>query len=444
MKRIATLATAAAAAITNAASAQDLTVSPGPEPNPVVITGATIHTAVSDPLEDGVLVFQDGRITHVGPSSSLASLSLPASVRTIDADGMHVYPGLIASNTVLGLTEISSVRATQDSRELNSFSPEVRANVAVNPDSTLIPVTRINGVLAAGVFPSGGRVPGRLSVMQLDGWTWEDMTLEADAGLVMSWPQMRPRQSWFAPPQSDQQRRIDEALHEIDAVFDAAEAYAQLTNPTDTDIRFEAMKPYLTATPAQDRKPIYISADDIDQITAAVTWCQSRGYKCVIVGGRDAEYCADILTATNTPVILSGVHRFPRRADASYEEAFNQPARLAELGITFAIDTSDRDGNARNLPYEAALARRHGLSSLNTLRALTITPAQILGVDDKIGSLEQGKHATLFIADGDIFEVTSRVTHVFIAGRDIPMQSKQTDLRDKYVEKYKQLGVIED
>jgi len=422
-------------------AAQDLTPRPPAPTGTVVIRGATVHPVSGPPIANGAVAFTADRIVYVGEAARFDFARLAEGTVVIEAAGKHVYPGLFASSTVLGLTEISSVRATNDFAERGDFTPEVRANVAVNPDSTLIPVTRLGGVLMAGVFPSGGRVSGRISVLRLEGWTWEDLTIEADAGLAMSWPRMRTSHRWFDTGRPEERAdAIAESLRTLNGFFDAARAYSEVAVPAERDERLEAMRPYVSGS---DRRPLFIRADEADQITAAVTWCAERGHRCVIVGGRDAERCAEILKKFDVPIVLTGVHRFPRRADAAYDEAFGQPARLAALGLRFAIDTSDRDGNIRNLPHEAALARRHGLPHAQTLRAITLTPAEIFGVDGRYGSLEVGKSATLFVSDGDILEVTTRVERVFIDGRDIPMRSKQTELRDKYIEKYRQLGLID-
>jgi imidazolonepropionase-like amidohydrolase len=426
------------------ALAQDLTPRPPAQARAVVITGATVYPIDAEPIEDGVVVMDGGRITHVGPAGSLRTVAVPRDAERIDATGKRVYPGLFAAGTILGLTEVSSVRATRDYDETGPMTPEVRANVAINPDSTLVPVTRLGGVLLAGVSPTGGRVPGRLSVIRLDGWTWEDMTVDDAAGLALTWQRTRPIQRWFPEePTEAEAERIEESRRALDAFFDAAEAYGSMPDPPERDERFEAMRPFVAPASEAERRPIHVRANDVDQITEAVTWCAERGYDAVIVGGRDAELCADLLLEYDVPVVLQGVHRYPKRADSGYDEAFNQPARLAAMGIRFAMSSSDRDGNLRNLPHEAALARRHGLSEADTLRAITLTPAEIHGVADRYGSLEPGKSATLFICDGDVLEVTSRVERLFIDGRELPMRSKQTDLLDKYVEKYRQLGLID-
>jgi imidazolonepropionase-like amidohydrolase len=434
------------------ALAQDLTPQAAPPTGPVLLLGGTVFPVSSPPIENGAVLIERGAITSVGPASSFDRADRSGDTTIIDTTGKHIYPGLIATTSQIGLIETSAVRATRDENETGAFTPEVRAAVAVNPDSTLIPVTRMGGVLLTGVTPRGGRVAGMASSMRLTGWTWDDMTIDDDAALVVRWPRVRPVQRWYVidTPQ-DQWRDIEENLGEIDAFFDAAESYAAKRAAAeeageheriDVDIRLEAMRPFV-AGPANTRKPMFIGANDVDQIVDAVTWANERSYNAVIIGGRDAELCAELLRSYQVPVVLNGVHRFPKRADSSYAEAFNQPARLAELGVRFAINSSDRTGNVRNLPHEAALARRHGLSESATLRAITLTPAEVLGVDDRYGSLDAGKSATIIVADGDIFEVTTSVEHAWIDGKRIPMESKQTELRDKYRAKYRELGLLD-
>ncbi len=431
----------AALSVASTAHAQDLTHSAPEQSNPVYISGATVHTATGDVIEDGLIGFNDGRITMIGTADLLSRVSLTADTEVIDASGMHVYPGLIAPMTRLGLTEINAVRAMRDYSEAGSYNPEVRAAVSVNPDSTLIPVARTNGILIFGSSPSGGRMPGRMSVMRSDGWTWEDMAIDDAAGLVINWPSVRPRHQRF-DADNDAAKRIKEDLAELDAFFDAADAYVAAKN-TDaahpTDLRFEAMRPALAGD-----KPVFINANDLDQITTAVAWTLERGLRPVIVGGRDALGAAELLTRHDVPVILRGTHVFPKRADSAYDEPFTMPARLNAAGVRWCLDSADRDGNVRNLPYEAARAAAFGLDPDLALQSITSATANILGIADDYGSLERGKSATLFVSDGDCLEITSNVRMAFIDGRRIDLSNKQTELRDKYRAKYQQLELIDD
>ena len=426
---LAALATAAAA------HAQDLTIKAAPQSQPIVIVGATIHPISSPPIENGYIAFEKGRITGVGSGSPERA----PGARVIEAEGLHVYPGLIAADTQLGLAELAAVRAMNDYSETGGITPEVRAVVAVNPDSTLLPVTRSNGILTVAVCPSGGRIPGRLGVMRLDGWTWEEMAIKDDAGLCISWPSQRTFNAPWMSQTEDEQRTESRRAHEaIDDTFKAAAAYLRAKEADaalPTDLRWEAMRRVIA--PGEDQLPVFISAADVDQITSAVTWALDRKLKPVIVGGRDAEQCADLLKRHDIPVIITGTHAFPKRSDAPYDDAFTLPARLHAAGVRFCIASADRTAHERNLPYNAATAVAYGLDHAAALKSITQWPAEILGIPE-LGTLETGKAATIIITTGDPLEITSNTRQAFIDGREIDLSNKQTILAEKYREKYRQ------
>jgi imidazolonepropionase-like amidohydrolase len=426
-------------ALAATAQAQDLAIKAAPQQHAITITNATIHP-VSAAAFTGSLTFDKGRITAIGPN-------IPKPPDAIDARGAHIYPGFIAADSQLGLAEMAAVRASNDYREVGDITPEVRAIVSVNPDSTLIPVTRSNGVLTAAIFPEGGRISGRVGVIRLTGWTWEEMAVKADAGLAISWPSMRPITApWMETPDTEQQDASRKALAALDEAFKTAAAYnaAKRADPSQAaDLRWEAMRPLFAYEgegpndgPAQ--LPVFIAAADSEQITAAVTWAVERKLRPVIVGGRDAEQCAELLKRHDVPVIITGTHAFPKRADSPYDDAYTLPARLAAAGVRFAIASADRTAHERNLPYNAGLAIAFGLSPDAALKSVTLWPAQILGVDRDLGSLEVGKAATLFVASGDPLDVTTTISGAYIDGREIDLSNKQTKLADKYREKYRQ------
>jgi imidazolonepropionase-like amidohydrolase len=430
------LALVGAAVLGSAAQAQDLGVKAAPQSRPIVIVGATIHPVSSESIENGYIAFERGVITSIGSGSPEKT----AETRVIEARGLHLYPGLISADTQLGLAEMAAVRATNDHSETGSITPEVRAIVAVNPDSTLLPVTRSNGILTVMVCPQGGRIPGRPGVMRLDGWTWEEMAVEPEVGMCISWPSTRTFSTPWMQQSEDEQREESRRAHEaINQAFDAAEAYiaAKAADPgLPTDLRWEAMRAVLPGGEAQQR--VFITAGDVDQITAAVTWAVGRNLRPVIIGGRDAEQCADLLKRHEVPVIISGTHTFPKRADAPYDAPFTLPARLHAAGVKFCIASADRTAHERNLPYNAATAVAYGLDPEAALRAITQWPAEILGVGDRLGTLEVGKSATLIVTDGDPLEIVSNTRQAFIDGREIDLSNKQSALAEKYREKYRQ------
>lgn len=448
---------ACAACVGGAAASlgQDLVHKAPPQRRPVMIYNATIHPVDGPVIENGFVMFTDGRVSGLGTVGDQfnAEKNKADGWEMVDATGRHVYPGLIAAYTQIGLTEVSAARATLDMTEVGQATPEVRAAVAVNPDSTLIPVTRSNGVLIAGVFPvsnisgqvtvfdgPGGIVPGRAAVMRMDGWTWEQMAITVDAGLALNWPGMRPVNAWWMNRGADDQRRESErTLNTIERLFDDAAAYrAALAADAShaRDLRFDAMSGVL---PGDGQKPVFILANDYDQIVAAVGFGNRHKLRVVIVGGMDAHLCAGDLKRHDIPVIITGVTRFPKRADGEYDEAFVLPTRLDAAGVRFCLANGDDTAHERNLPYGAGIAVAYGLEREKAVRAITLSAAEILGIADRYGSIAVDKSATLFIADADVLEVTTNIEHAWIDGRKIDLSNKQVELEKKYREKYRQL-----
>jgi len=439
----------ALASIACGASAQDLTHKAPPQKGAICVTNATIHPISGPVIERGFIVFADGRITDVGRGSA----SPPAGATLIDGTGKHVYPGLIGSVTHLGLSELQAIRQSLDFNEAGDFTPEVVAATAVNPDSTLLPVTRSNGILTVCTMPSGGQVAGQASIIQLDGWTNDEMTIEARAGLCVSWPQSRAINAWWMrQSKEDQEREIKRARERIDEVFQVAKSYAagRAADPNaPRDLRWDVVAMTLppattdvTNSRATKQMPLFVSANDYDQISAAVNFCVERKLKCVIVGGRDAAACADLLKKHDVPVLVTNVFALPRREDVDYNENYATPAKLHAAGVRFAIATNDDTAHERNLPYHAAMAVAHGLPLEAAEKAVTLAPAEILGVGDRLGSLDQGKLATLIVTNGSPLEVTTKIEMAFVSGKQIDLSNKQTKLHEKYRERYKQQGDI--
>jgi imidazolonepropionase-like amidohydrolase len=406
-----------------------------PQTRPIALVGGTIHPADGPVVQQGTLLFDAGRIVALG-----TDVALPPDALTIDVAGKHVYPGLFDAYTQLGLMEIPAVRATRDTAETGAINPNARAVVSVNPDSELIPVTRSGGVLTVLTVPSGGLISGRAAVMQLDGWTWEDMALRADAAMIAHWPATFPVRSWLerSPPRvqlEERNRRIDQ-LRQAFADARAYQAARQsqgsgTTAPGSVDVRWEAMLPVL-----RGQMPLLISADDVQQIQSAVAFAQREQIKLLVVGGYDAPLCADLLREHDVGVIVEGVHRLPLRDHDPYDAPFTLPARLHAAKVRFCISgNEDHYGNVRNLPYHAATAAAYGLPAEEALRAITLYPAQLLGVGDRTGSLAVGKDATLLVTDGDILEITTRVERAYIQGREVDLRDKQKLLWEKYQER---------
>ncbi len=407
----------------------------------VSIVGATVHSMRGEPIAGGTVSFRDGRIVEVG-----AGLAPLPGARVIDAAGKHVYPGLIDANSVLGLTEIGSVAGSVDISEIGDVNPEVNPAIAINPDSELIPVTRANGLTHALVVPDGGLVRGSSALTRLDGWTWEDLEASSPVAMHVSWPSFRIRTfSFFGPPPSreDQEKQRDERLEKIKQVFEDARAYRtakQATGrggkPFDVDPKFEAMLPVLDGT-----LPVIVHASEIRQIRSAIEWAGEEGLRLIVAGDDDLWRAAELLAARNVPVLLTSVLSLPSRRDEPYDTAYTNAAKLHRAGVRFAFAGGGSGfgaANARNLPYHAAMAVAFGLPRDEALRALTLYPAEILGLDAALGSIEPGKSASLFIADGDPLEIRTNVERVFVDGREHdPRDNRHHRLYERYANRPK-------
>jgi imidazolonepropionase-like amidohydrolase len=403
---------------------------------PIAIVGATVHPISGPDIEQATLIFENGKISAVGKD-----LSIPASAEKIDASGKHVYPGLIDASNDIGLTEVSAVRAMRDMTEAGSINPNARPEVAINPDSEIIPITRANGVLLAGVTPEGGVLSGSVAMMQLDGWTWEDMTLRAPLGIALNWPNMSPIQAWWMhdSPKKQLEKR-DEQLKNIRQVFDDARAYRAAKEKNDSptsrpsfDARWEAMMPLLDG-----KIPLIVRANEVQQIESAVAFAQREKVKLIIDGAYDAPLCAELLKSHKVPVIIGSVQRLPMRRGDAYDDPATLAARLARAGVKFCISGKGNATMARNLPYQAAASVAAGLPHDDGLKSITLWPAEILGVADRVGSLDVGKDATIIVTDGDPLQTPTHVEQAFIQGRKIDLNDRQQRLWRKYQEKYKQ------
>ncbi len=405
---------------------------------PVALTGGTIHPVSSAPLENATLVFSEGKITALG-----TDIEIPENAERIDVTGKHVYPGLFEAHSQLGLTEIGQVPATIDTSETGEINPNVKALIAVNPDSELIPVTRSAGVLLAVSAPSGGLVSGQAAVLQLDGWTYEDMCLQDGTSMQINWPSLRARRFGRRPSGDDEdpESRYQEQVRRLRDFMDEAAAYqagqAARGSEQRPDLRLEAMIPVL-----RGEMPLMIRADTLRQIQDAVSFAADYQTKLIILGGYDATACGGLLKKYDVPVIVPAVQRRPLRRHSPVNEAWQKPMRLHTDEIAFCISSTARSGtwNTRILPDQAGMAAAHGLPKDEALKAITLYPAQILGVDDRVGSLETGKHATLFVADGDVLEITTRVSDAWIQGRRVDLTNRHQRLYEKYRQKYEQLG----
>jgi imidazolonepropionase-like amidohydrolase len=423
--------------ISAAAAALPATATPvmPPVATPIALVGGTVHTVNGATLENATVVMGGGKILAVG-----TDVTPPPGSTLISVTGKHVYPGLISANTVLGLTEIESVRGTNDMAETGDVNPNVRAEVEFNPSSELLPVARVNGITSALVIPQGGAIAGTSALMHLDGWTWEDMTVRAPVALHVTWPNMSPVHAFFIQQSDeDQMKARDLAIERIGKAFDDARAYGKARDAEkgagvprhDEDVKWDAMGRAL-----KGEIPVMFRASTLAQIHAVLKFADDQKLtKVVLVGGGDAWRVADELRARHIAVIADGLLGMPHRASDAYDENFTLPAKLAAAGISFCIsDGGSGFGamNARNLGYNAAMAAAYGLSRDEALKSVTLYPAQILGIADQLGSIETGKIADVIVTNGDPLDITTQIEQVYIAGKPTSMETRHTRLFHQY------------
>jgi imidazolonepropionase-like amidohydrolase len=405
----------------------------GPQTKPILITGATVHTGTGQVIENGAVAFENGKLTYVGATASAPADR--AKYDVINAQGKHVYPGFIITNSILGLIEIESFRATADNTETGSLNPNVRAQAGYSTDSEITPTYRFNGILLAEITPQGGVISGTSTVMQLDAWNWEDATYAKDAAIHLNWPsRLRGRFdfetfTFVTEPNADYGKTVDE----LTTFFNDAVGYSKLT-PKTVNLKMDAMQGILNGS-----QSLVLHASTSKEIVEAVKFAQSFGVKRIaVVADSESIKVAGFLKDNSIPVIIPIVHSLPARADEDIDSPYALPARLTKAGVTVVFShIGEMIARGRNLPFYAGTAVAYGMDKEEALKAITINPAKILGIDKTVGSLELGKDATLFISDGDALDFRSnRVSDTFINGRKTILYNKQQILYDQYSKKY--------
>jgi len=405
------------------------------------ITHAKIFTLAGPPIEDGSLVIRDGKIAAVG-----ANIEIPAGVQVIDGKGLQIYPGLFDSVTQMGLREIGAVSATVDETETGDFNPDVVAATAVLPSSEHITVTRAAGITevlavpASGgmdSFGSSGFIGGQASAIHMAGWTINDMLLKKSAAMVINWPSIETRSFDFTTfsikekPYTEAKQEYDKKVDELADWLDRARHYAQAmghAGPADynADVRLESLAPVV-----RGQLPVLVFADDARDIRNAVEFCDKQKLKMILAGGLEAYKVKDLLRSKGVPVILRPVLTEVQQEDDAYDRLLTQPAELSAAGVKFAMASFD-NSFSRRLGQNAANAVANGLSYEEALKAVTIYPAQIFGLADQVGTLENGKIANLIVTNGDPLELTTDVKYLFIHGQITSLDNKQLRLYEKY------------
>ena len=403
----------------------------------ILITGLTIHVGNGTVIENAMLGFRDGKIDLVlnGSNVRFKEGALKYDT-TINLNGAQVYPGFFAPNSTLGLNEVDAVRATNDFNDVSGYNPHIRALIAFNSDSKIIPTVRTNGVLFSQATPRGGVISGTSSVMALDGWNWEDAAVKKDDGVHVNFPRTIQMNGWWAEPQpATANKKYDEQLNELKKFFADAKAYCMEANQDEKNLRFEAMRGIFDGT-----KNLYLHADDEKDIIAAINFAkQFEVKKMVLVGGAESWRVTKMLKQNNIPVMVNRTHSLPQRQQDDVDLPYKLPYLLQKDSILFCLQNEgDMEGmNSRNIPFLAGTARTYGLTNEQAIAALTYSTAKILGIDKQTGTIEEGKDASFFISTGDALDMkTNSVILAFINGKKIALTNLQQELYKKYQTKY--------
>ncbi|NII27146.1 amidohydrolase family protein [Pseudoflavitalea sp. X16] len=416
-------------------SAQETVYPATAQSQTIALTNATVHVGNGQVIENGMVVFSKGKIVDVRPAAAIAD------VKVIDCKGKHIYPGLILSESNVGLVEVSSVRATDDVSELGQMNPNIHSLIAYNTDSKVINTLRNNGILLANVTPEGGVLSGSSSVVQLDAWNWEDAAYLADNAMHFRMPSLLLRGGGrggfgrFGQGQQPAGDPIKRALDQIEGIkvfFREAKAYYQEASHGETNLKYEAVKGLFSK-----KQKLFVHCNIVKEMLVAVDFAKEFGFDVVIVGGSESYQIADLLKQNNIAVILGSMHSLPTMVDDDVDQPYKTPAALQKAGVLFAINDDDGSTRQRNLAFNAGTAAAYGLTKEEALAAVSLNAAKILGVGDKTGSIEAGKDANLLVCDGDLLDMRSNIIlHAFIQGREINLTDKHKQLYERYKYKY--------
>jgi imidazolonepropionase-like amidohydrolase len=417
------------------------------------VRGAKVYTLAGPPLENATVVICDGKIAAVAALDAKAAaagekVAVPSYAEVIDAKGLEVYPGIFDSVTTLGLQEVSAVPATVDTTDVGNFNPQLVAVTAVHPPSELIPVARANGITHAvaaplgegGSFRGGARtvIPGQASAIHLAGWTVEEMLIRRSVAMVVDWPTLETRSFDFTTmgprerPFTEVKQEYDKRIFELTDLLERARHYAQAMEKGsrenyDRDLKLEALVPVV-----QGKLPVLLVANQKRAIRDAVDFCEKQKLKMILGGGSESYKVKDLLAAKHVPVILGPTQSLPEDEDAPYDQSYATPGQLHAAGIKIAFASFDDPSFARRLPYQAANAVAYGLPYDEALKAITLYPAQILGLADQLGTIEPGKMANLIVTDGDPLAISTQVRYLFINGQLTATDNKQLRLYEQF------------
>ena len=394
------------------------------------VRGGIIHIGDGTIIENGIISVENGEIKYVGERDKV---TLSSDKKIVNANGKHIYPGLIAVNSTLGLTEVDAVRATRDYAETGGFNPNVRSLIAYNTDSKIIPTVRSNGVLVVQSAPTSGVISGTSSILHTAGWNWEDAVLKADDGIYINWPQQYRQSGWWASGQSN--KKVDGYTEKVNSLLDflaASKAYCA-GNKKINNSKYNALCSLYNA-----KQKVFVRVNAPNQIVDAVIQLKEIDIDdIVIVGGRESHHIVDFLVDEKIPVILKSSHSLPRQAHYDIDLPYKKAKILNDAGVLVAL-SMDGSWEQRNLAFVAGQTVSYGLNKEEALQLITNNTAKILGIEEQVGSIEKGKQATFLICEGDLLDMrTSIIEKAFIKGEEVDLNNKQLELYNKFSSKYK-------
>ena len=412
-----------------------------PEPvndqtKPVLIYNAFIHIGDGNTIQNGFVSFNNGKITDVSSEDLVLESDTYKNFLKINANGSHLYPGLILPNSKVGLEDISAVRATVDHTEVGELNSNIRSLIAFNTDSEVISTFRYNGILLSQVVPDGSFVTGNSSIMMMEGWNWEDAAYKIDDGMHVKWPRKTyPPSRWSGQTSFRDNPNYKSSVDMINKFLIDSRSYFNLIGDENKDVnlKLEAMVDVFNG-----KKKIYLHVGSREQIIESVQIFKKHGINdLVLVGANDALYAIDFILENDLPVLLNNLHRVPSRNHEDVDLPYKLPYLLQKEGIVVGLTASGSLHSQRNLPFLAGTAAGYGLSKEDALKLITSNNAKILGIDDITGTIKAGKDANIIISKGDLLDMKSSVIeYAFITGRMINLDGKQQILYDRFKRKY--------
>ena len=397
----------------------------------ILLKGATLHLGNGEKIEQGVIAFDQGKITLVQEGMEGVDES---AYEVIEVSGQHIYPGFFLLTTNMGISEVSSVRAMADNAEYGTYNPNIRSIVAYNTDSEFIPTMRFNGLLMAQVVPQGGVISGSSSIVQLDAWDWEDAAYHTEDAIHINWPRKYfPPSRFRGETEPRKNTRYDQTILELKQMMNDAKVYSQLTDRSASNLKLMAMEGLFDGS-----KTLHIHTNEAKDILSGASFAMELGVKkIVIVGGGQAMLVKDFLKENEIPVIFGNVHALPNEDHEDTVYPFKMAKELYDAGITYSLMYRGMTSRARNIPFMAGTTVAYGVPYEEAVKSISLNAAKILGIDDRVGSLEKGKDATLFVSAGDALDMrTQNLDHIFIQGRKVQLNTRQQWLYEKYSKKY--------